>query len=152
MELDKQQIPEYSPEFSIEPYESLNEKQETISGERFPEHSIVMCDRCYWCCTCFNNRGLLNSCPLCFHGTSKIPLTIEENCKICYDKIHGFTMEFYRRLPLRWLERTYWLISSYRPDLYISSIVTIMAKIDFLKFLMSRTFLLLKAYILLFII
>jgi hypothetical protein len=97
----KQQIVQNSPEFSIEPYESLNERQETISGECFPEHSIVMCDRCHWCCTCFNIRGLLANCPLCFQNTSKIPLTIEENCKICYDKIHGFTMEFGRRLPLR---------------------------------------------------
>ena len=101
MELDKQQMAGDSPEFSIEPYVSLNERQETISGECFPEHSIVMCERCYWCCTCFNDRGLLTSCPLCFHGTSKIPLTIEENCKICYDKIRGFTMKFYRKLPLR---------------------------------------------------
>jgi hypothetical protein len=101
MEVDNQQIVQDSPEFSIEPYESLNERQVAISGECFPEHCIVICDRCYWCCTCFNNRGLLTKCPLCFQDTSQIPLTIEENCKIRYDKIHGFTIEFDRRLPLR---------------------------------------------------
>jgi hypothetical protein len=47
MEFDKQQIAQDSPEFSIEPYESLNERQKTISGECFPEHSIVMCDSCF---------------------------------------------------------------------------------------------------------
>ena len=90
-----------SPESSVLPYESLNDRQKTISGEYFPEHYIVMCDRCYWCCTCFNSRGLMTNCPLCYKDASKIPLTIEENCKISYDVIHGLTMEFDRKLPLR---------------------------------------------------
>jgi hypothetical protein len=90
-----------SPEVSILPYESLNDRQKAISGECFPEHYIVMCDSCYWCCTCFNSRGLMTNCPLCNKNTSIIPLTIEENCKISYDSIHGLTMQFDRKLPLR---------------------------------------------------
>ncbi|HEY7226926.1 MAG TPA: hypothetical protein VH481_02240 [Nitrososphaeraceae archaeon] len=98
---NRKQTEERSPEVSILPYESLNDRQKIITGENFPEHYIVICDRCCWCCTCFNSRGLLNNCPLCYKDTSKIPLTIEENCKIKCDAIHGLTMEFGRELPLR---------------------------------------------------
>jgi hypothetical protein len=90
-----------SPEVSILPYESLNDRQKTISGECLPEHYIVMCESCYWCCTCFNSRGFVTHCPLCYKDTSKIPLTIEESCKITIDAIHGLTMRFDRKLPLR---------------------------------------------------
>ena len=90
-----------SPEVSILPYETLNDRQKTITGECFPVHFIVMCDWCYWCCTCFNSRGLMTNCPLCNKDTSKIPLTIEENCNISYDSIYGLTMRFDRKLPLR---------------------------------------------------
>ena len=98
---NRKQREERSPEVSILPYESLNDRQKIITGENFPEHYIVICDRCCWCCTCFNSRGLLNNCPLSYKDTSKIPLTIEENCKIKCDAIHGLTMEFGRELPLR---------------------------------------------------
>jgi hypothetical protein len=33
--------------------------------------------------------------------TSKIPVTIDENSKIDYDKKHGLTISFSRELPLR---------------------------------------------------
>lgn len=99
---NSKQIESYSsPEASVIPYESLDDRQKTISGECFPEQYIVICDSCYWCCTCFNNRGLIRICPLCFKETSRIPLTIEENCKISYDKSHGLTIWFGRKLPLR---------------------------------------------------
>ncbi len=52
-----------SSESLVTPYESLNEKQLGMSGESFPEHVLVLCDKCYWPCTCFNIRGLVYICP-----------------------------------------------------------------------------------------
>lgn len=90
-----------SPESEFVPYESLNDRQMAMTGECFPEHLLVVCDRCYWSCTCFNTRGLINICPACLIETSKIPVTIDENSKIGYDKQHGLTISFSRELPLR---------------------------------------------------
>ena len=98
---DSGQCESASPEVSILPYESLDDRQMIISGERFPEFCMVICDDCYWCCTCFNARGLIAICPICHKQTSKIPLTIEENCKISYNPDHGLIMRFGRKLPLR---------------------------------------------------
>lgn len=90
-----------SPESRVMPYESLNDKQLAISGERFPEHFLVVCDKCYWSCTCFNSRGLIDICPVCHRKASKIPLTIEENSEFTYNNQQGLTLRFSRRLPLR---------------------------------------------------
>ncbi len=90
-----------SPESAIIPYESLNDRQMAITGECFPEHLLVLCDRCYWSCTCFNTRGLISICPVCLVETSEIPVTIDEISKIDYDKLHGLTISFARELPLR---------------------------------------------------
>jgi hypothetical protein len=93
--------PDSSPESRIIPYESLNDKQMAMSGESFPEHLLVLCDSCYWCCTCFNTRGLIDICPVCHKEASKIPLTIDEKSEISYNNRHGLTIRFARRLPLR---------------------------------------------------
>lgn len=91
-----------SPESCVIPYESLNDRQMAISGESFPEHLLVVCDKCYWSCTCFNIRGLINICPVCHRESSKIPLTIDENSEINYNNQYGLTISFARRLPLKW--------------------------------------------------
>jgi hypothetical protein len=90
-----------SPESDVKPYESLDERQMAISGERFPEHLLIVCDSCYWCSTCFNMRGLIDACPNCHKEVSKIPLTIDENSDISYDTQKGLTIRFSRKLPFR---------------------------------------------------
>lgn len=57
-----------SPESDVKPYESLDERQMAISGERFPELFLIVCDGCYWCSTCFNMRGLIDACPKLSQG------------------------------------------------------------------------------------
>ena len=72
-----------------------------ITGECFPEHLLIVCDSCYWSCTCFNTRGLVNICPVCLKEASKIPVTIDEKSEISFDNHHGLTITFARKLPLR---------------------------------------------------
>ena len=90
-----------SPESAYVPYESLNDRQMAITGECFPEHVLVVCDSCYWSCTCFNTRGLVSICPVCLKEASKIPVTIDENSEISFNNHHGLTITFARKLPLR---------------------------------------------------
>jgi hypothetical protein len=90
-----------SPESAYVPYESLNDRQMAITGECFPEHLLIVCDSCYWSCTCFNTRGLVNICPVCLKEASKIPVTIDEKSEIRFDNHHGLTITFARKLPLR---------------------------------------------------
>ena len=90
-----------SPESAFIPYESLNDRQMAMTGECFPEHLLIVCDSCYWSCTCFNNRGLISICQVCLNEVSKIPLTIDENSEINYDYRQGLTISFARKLPLR---------------------------------------------------
>jgi hypothetical protein len=90
-----------SPESAFVPYESLNDRQMAITGECFPEHLLIVCDSCYWSCTCFNTRGLVNICPVCLKEASKIPVTIDEISEISFYKHHGLTITFARKLPLR---------------------------------------------------
>ena len=85
-----------SPEsLIIPPQEDVNTKQEQIiSGERFPDNTLILCEKCHWRCTCFNMRGLVERCPLC--GTSKealsrIPLTLDEAYLIEYDDKRYYT-------------------------------------------------------------
>lgn len=89
---------DYSPETDVIPYESLNERQMTISGEQFPEQLLVVCDHCKWCYTCFNLHGLIDICPICQKKTSKIPLAIDETSEVMTIK-PDYT--FARRLPFR---------------------------------------------------
>ena len=90
-----------SPESAYVPYESLNDRQMAITGECFPEHLLIVCDSCYWSCTCFNTRGLVNICPVCLKEASEIPVTIDEKSEISFDNHHGLTITFARKLPLR---------------------------------------------------
>jgi len=90
-----------SPESAFVPYESLNDRQMAITGECFPEHLLIVCDSCYWSCTCFNTRGLVNICPVCLKEASEIPVTIDEKSEISFDNHHGLTITFARKLPLR---------------------------------------------------
>jgi hypothetical protein len=67
-----------SPERLIEQSEQdINTKQERISGERFPDNTLELCDNCHWCCTCVDIKGLIGQCPLCgvqfFHDVADLP-------------------------------------------------------------------------------
>src|SRR6476660_7885389 len=94
-------VTDFSPESAFVPYESLNYRQMDMTGECFPEHLLVVCDSCYWSCTCFNMRGLISICPVCLREASKIPVTIDENSEISFNNHHGLTITFARKLPLR---------------------------------------------------
>lgn len=90
-----------SPEDQIEPYEGLNELQEKITGEKLPEVVLEICDSCYWCATCINQRGIQKNCPSCGMSASKIPMALDEMCIFEIDEERGVTLRFVRRLPLR---------------------------------------------------
>jgi hypothetical protein len=47
----------FSGELIVLPEEDINTNQEHISGERFPDNILELCDKCHWCCTCFNTRN-----------------------------------------------------------------------------------------------
>jgi hypothetical protein len=55
---------DYSPESLIIPYEDFNTEQQKITGERFPNIVLELCDNCRWCAMCFNARGLIINCPI----------------------------------------------------------------------------------------
>jgi hypothetical protein len=69
-----------SPESLITPYEDINTKQQKITGERFPNIVLELCDSCRWCVTCFNTRGLIMKCQICSTENSQIPMNIDEVC------------------------------------------------------------------------
>ena len=90
-----------SPESLVLPYEDINTIQERISGEVFPGIILELCDNCNWSCTCFNARGIIDSCPLCQVDVSHIPMTLQEVCSIKHDDKRGLILEFSRQDPLR---------------------------------------------------
>jgi hypothetical protein len=90
-----------SPESLIIPYEDINTTQKKITGETFPGVILELCDNCKWSCTCINNRGIIDPCPLCKVSVSRIPMTLEEVCSIKFDDKHGIILEFGRQNPLR---------------------------------------------------
>jgi hypothetical protein len=93
--------PDESPESNIVPYEDINTKQARISGEKFPEAILGICDDCHWCYTSTNKRGIIQTCPVCNKQVSSIPMSIDEACIIEVDEKRGITIRFERRLPLR---------------------------------------------------
>ena len=91
-----------SPESLIIPTHDMNTLQRRISGENLPEVILELCDVCHWSMICFNRRGLVKDCPGCGKiEVSKIPMNIDEVCKIEYDKSRGVTIRFDRKKPLR---------------------------------------------------
>ena len=101
MPLGEKQTDEESPESQVLPHEDLNTRQEKISGEKFPVIVLEICDKCQWCATCINERGMQITCPICRVHTSKIPMAVDETCVIEKDEKRGITLRFVRRLPLR---------------------------------------------------
>jgi hypothetical protein len=90
-----------SPESKVEPYESLDAKQERISGETFPKIILELCESCYWCATCINEKGFVKICPVCGKKTSKVQMSIDEMCLVEIDYKRGVVLHFDRKLPLR---------------------------------------------------
>jgi hypothetical protein len=91
-----------SPESRVEPTEDMSTMQRRITGESFPEVIFELCDVCHWALICFNRRGITETCPNCRRtGVSKIPMTIDEVCKIEFDETRGVTIRFDRKRPLR---------------------------------------------------
>ena len=90
-----------SPESEVVPYEDLSSRQKKITGESFPDVILEICDGCYWCSTCINERGVLGTCPMCGKKTSKVRMTIDELCLFEKGYDGGVTLRFDRELPLR---------------------------------------------------
>ena len=91
-----------STERLILPPQDINIKQEQISGERFPDNILIICDKCHWSCSCFNMKGLIERCSMCSTRVlSQIPLILDEACVIEYDDLRGMTLTFSRKQPLR---------------------------------------------------
>jgi hypothetical protein len=79
----------------------INTKQERISGERFPDNTLELCDNCHWCCTCVDIKGLIGQCPLCGVQVSQIPMTLDEVCVIEFVGKHGATLRFSKKQQLK---------------------------------------------------
>lgn len=90
-----------SPETQIIPTEDINTVQYKISGEKFPEIILELCDSCHWSVICFNKRGVVEKCPDCSSVVSKIPMNIDEICSITYDDKRGVNIRFDRKKPMR---------------------------------------------------
>lgn len=90
-----------SPESMVVPTIDMDHVQMEISGERFPQLVLELCDNCYWCLTCINGRGVVHKCPVCECDASLIPMNIDEVCSIEYDEKRGVSLHFDRRHPLR---------------------------------------------------
>jgi len=90
-----------SPESRVVPTEDMNTVQLRISGERFPELVLEICDNCNWSLQCFNLKGIVKICPICRNKVSIIPMNIDEVCSIRYDDRKGITMIFDRKKPRR---------------------------------------------------
>ena len=90
-----------SPETRIVPAEDMNTAQLRISGERFPEFILEICDKCNWSLQCMNHKGIVKSCPNCKSKVSLIPMNIDEICSLQHDDRRGMTMIFDRRKPMR---------------------------------------------------
>ena len=54
-----------SPGSRIVPTEDMNTVQLRISGERFPEVILELCDNCNWSLQCINHKGIVTRCPNC---------------------------------------------------------------------------------------
>lgn len=75
-----------SHESLITPYDDMNTQQQRITGERFPDIILELCDKCLWSCMCFNQKGLIKKCPICKTDISQIPMGIDEILYIEFDK------------------------------------------------------------------
>ncbi len=90
-----------SPESLITPYEDINTQQQKITGERFPDIILELCDNCLWSCTCFNHKGLIMNCPMCNTEISQIPMSIDEVLYMEFNDKGGASLGFDRKNPLR---------------------------------------------------
>jgi hypothetical protein len=92
---------EVSPESLVYPANDLDDVQFRTTGERLPELVLELCDRCQWCLTYFNRRGIVEKCPLCGQKASLIPMKLNEVCSIVKSGKRGIEIHFDRQNPLR---------------------------------------------------
>ncbi len=86
-----------SHESLIKPYDDMNTQQQKITGERFPDIILELCDNCLWSCTCFNHKGLIMKCPMCSMDISQIPMGIDEVSNMEFDNRRGISLIFDRK-------------------------------------------------------
>lgn len=89
-----------SPESRIVPSKDLDQKQLEATGERLPELTLELCDRCQWCMICFNPKGIIEKCPMCESDASLVPMRLNEVCSIVR-RGGGIEIRFSRQYPLR---------------------------------------------------
>ena len=90
-----------SPETLIMPYEDANTRQSRMTGEKFPDVILGICDNCHWCYSSLNSqKGAIAACPVCDTEISQVPMAIDEVCTLeKNDK--GIVLRFSRRFLLR---------------------------------------------------
>jgi hypothetical protein len=64
-----------------------------------PPPIFILCDRCYWCATYFDNRRLPldNNCPQCYANSSQLtsfPIASNESFTVNYNDKRGVEFEF----------------------------------------------------------
>ena len=85
----------------IIPSEDMNTVQLNISGEKFLEVILELCDNCNWSIQCFIQKGIVEMCPNCGKAVSLIPMNIDEVCSLSYDEKIGLIVIFNREKPMR---------------------------------------------------
>ncbi len=91
---------EVSPESMIVPTKDLDSVQFEATGERLPELTLELCDKCQWCLTCISHKGIVEKCPQCGQDVSMIPMKLNEVCLIV-KRGRGVEIHFDRQNPLR---------------------------------------------------
>lgn len=79
----------------------MNTVQLNISGEKFLEAILELCDNCNWSIQCFIQKGIVEMCPNCGKAVSLIPMNIDEVCSLSYDEKIGLIVIFNREKPMR---------------------------------------------------
>lgn len=89
-----------SPESRIVPTKDMDQTQLEATGEKLPELTLELCDKCQWCMICFNHRGIIEKCPMCGFDASLVPMKLNEVCSIvkCGG---GIEIRFDRQKPMR---------------------------------------------------
>ena len=69
------------------------------SSPSSPPPIFILCDRCYWCATYFDNRRLPldNNCPQCNANSNQLtsfPIASNESFTVNYDDKRGIEFEF----------------------------------------------------------